>query len=352
MAIEILVYHEDRYLAEHLKEMLKSKRLTFSVNSYIEFEAAKLFALENAGRIKCVLASQDLISALTPSDTLLIQTGRETVFSQSNTPYVVNVYQNQSAILNDLLRILRKEGMIAETQRGLGNTQLISFFSTQGGSGCSTLAYLTAISASKGKRTAYLNLEFSPSVKPLYEKKCGKAAEDFMFAVQERMNEQKLIDFFEPNEHGVFVHPILKSIQDRMEIKKEDVAYLLQIMSKSGFVDSIIVDLGKYIGEIENYVLASSERVVLVYNDDQMGIAKRESMEKDPNYTTMPFVGKELWVENKCRKVGFAAKKSGDGSEIRIRFSSSLEKGEIKSLSEVLTANADFAAACDAILAV
>lgn len=344
MALGILVYCDDSYLSEHLKELLRNEQRTFSVFHFTDTEKAERYLSTNASKIKCVMSSQDLLDEIGTNDVVKVQIGEETIFApQKEKLYTVNVYQKKDSILNDLLTILRREGMIAQSQQNAGATTIISFFSTQGGSGRTTLAYLTAVRSASDAKTAYLCFDTAPCVDPLYKSMPSESGEEFLFALQERADSSQILAAFSQTEHGVYVLPALASLQDRALLTADDVEYLLNVLSDSGLVQSVVVDLSNTLGPVERYVLSSSDRVAIVYSDDRMGAAKRQQLENDPNYTTYPFAGRELWIGNRCR-----AEYRDGRFDVCFPISNSL--GSVDDLKAVLAGNPAFAAGCDSII--
>lgn len=345
MAVGILVYSEDQYLSGHLKELLRNEQRLFSVFHFTDAEKAEQYLTANSKRIKCVLGSEELADGASAEGAVFIRLDEETTLTPvSGRQYTVNVYQSKSALLNDLMSILRTEGLLAQTARNTGSSAVISFFSTQGGSGRTTLAYLAAVRNATNTKTAFLSFDPAPCPEPLYRTGPSVRGEEFLFALQERAEEDQILSAFSQNEHGVYVLPVLDSLQDQAMLSRDDVEYLIRTVLDSGLVQSLVIDLNDQLGPIEQYVLSLSDRVALVYNDDRMGAAKRRRLEEDPNYTTYPFVGKEFWVGNRC-----CAEYRDGRFDACFPMSNSL--GSVDDLKAVLTGNPAFASGCDAVLA-
>lgn len=305
MAIGVLIYHDDVYLSEQLGTLLSGAQRLFSVYHFTDSDAGAEYYAAHPDRIKCVLSTPDFLSThgfdRAPS-VVAVELGETTRLEPSEAAtYSINVYQRRNAIINDLLAILRAENLLANHQQDASDVFSLAFFSTQGGCGCTTLSYLTAIHAARASSTAYICLDAGPCTETLYHTLPQVPAEEFLFSIQERMDSKTILSALTRNEHGVYVFPTFSSLLDQAMLTSEDVDYLVNALTESGMIQTIIFDLNDMLGPIERNVLANSHRVAMVYTDDKMGGAKRRQLEKDPNYTTYPFVQKELWVGNRCK---------------------------------------------------
>ena len=343
MAVSILLYHEDRYVSEHLRSLLSEDARTYSAFYFTEAEKAAAYYAEHKDRVKCVLASKGFLDALAPSGTAAICTDEETVLEPlPGEAYRVNIFQSRSAVRDDLRAILRAAGLLSALHQKAYETKVISFFSTQGGSGRTTLAYLTALRLADSGKTAFFDLEPSPCMQTLYHAPQGQNPEEFLAAVQDRAAPERLITVLTVNEHGVYVLPEAASLQDRAALEPGDVEYLLRALLDRGELRNLVVVLGSAMGAVEQLVMENSDRIVFPYNDDKMGAAKRACLENDPNYTTYPFVGREFWVGNRCR-----AEYSDGRYDVCFPVSGSLNM--VDDLRAVLTGNPAFRDGCDAI---
>lgn len=343
MAVNILLYSEDKYVSKHLQTLLSAEKRSFSVFHFTDLKKAEEYFEKNEAKLRCVIASEDLLGLIGSNKVVKICLD-DTTRADDASGYSINIFQNKTLLLEDLLTILRNCGLVAKVQQhNAESTKVISFISTQGGSGCTTLAYLTAIKSAETGKTIYLNLENAPCVRLLYRTLPTANAEEYLYALQDRAGEQMIMGSLGCNEHGVYVFPIISSLQDRMALTKADVDYLLDMILQSGEVQNVIVDLSGGLGEIESLVLERSDRVVLPYNDEQAGAAKREQLEADPNYSTFPFARKEFWAGNRCKS------EYKDG-RYQVCFPVSNSLASVSDLRMILVGNPAFSSACAAIL--
>lgn len=274
---------------------------------------------------------------------VLIQADEETTLhAEPGKPYRINMFQSRSAIRNDLYAIMWEAGLLTSPRHKAYETQVISFFSTQGGCGRMTLAYLTALRLASSGKTAYLNLEPFPCVDTLYSLQQGRRGREFLAEVKSWANAERILSALRINEHGVYVLSLAASIRDRATVEQSDVDYLLKTLLEGAELKHLIIDLGSAMGAIEQCAMEYSDRVAVVYNDDRMGEAKRKQLENDPNYTAYPFAGREIWVGNRCKK------EYRDGRfDVCFPISSSL--GMLDDLRALLAGNPSFAGGCDII---
>lgn len=345
MALNVLLYCEDGYVSKHLQTLLSEENRIFSVFYFSELAKAEDYIAKNGSKLRCILASGDLIDKLDSDAVLSIRIDDMTRIAPENGEGCsINVFQHKKSVMEDILSVLRAHNLVAGTKhRNDENAQVISFFSTQGGSGRTTIGYLTAVKSAEAGKTVYLNLENAPCTETLYQAKPAVNAEEFLFALQDRSGVQAVIASLNCNEHGVYVFPTVGSLQDRAALTKADVSYLLDALMQTDDIQTIIVDLDNCLGEIENYVLENSNRVVMMYNDDSMGSAKRKALENDPNYTTYPFAGREFWVGNRCKS------EYKDG-RYQVCFPVSNSLATVSDLRAVLIGNPAFSNGCKAIL--
>lgn len=344
MAIEILLYSCDEYLSEELRDFLSREQRLFSVFHFNTVEDGAAYFATHLGEIKCVLASPIFFDALSTVPPVAIELGETSVLEPQNAErFSVNVFQKRSSLLEDLMSIFRAKNLMAQRQQTAGETLVLSFFSTQGGCGCTTLSYLCAVRAAQSSSTAYICLDAGPCTETLYRILPQTGAEEFLFLLQERADAKTILATLSRNEHGVYVLPTFSSLLDQAMLMKNDVEYLIQVLSQSGMFHYLIFDLNDMLGTIERYVLSCSDRVAMVYTDNKMGAAKRRQLEKDPNYTTYPFVEKEYWVTNICKSP------HGDSnSDVSFPLQNGIDS--LTDISTILVGNTAFSDGCDVII--
>ena len=337
MPVKILFCSQDRYFGDHLNLALSEDPRSFQVLYFTDSQRAVDFLERSGEEVQCILGSPRFLRLMDPADGLQIALGEET---SMEAPLAVNMYQRRQDLVDDLKNILRANDLLAAASVRHSSTKILSFFSTQGGSGKTTLAYLTAIKAAEQGKTAYLNLETAPCVEPLYAS-CGTVgAEEYLCAVKDREDPTRaILPALTRNSHGVFVLPIPGSIRDQQDITGEDLGYLLESLLRYGELEYIILDLSATLGSVSLKAMEQSDRVALVYGDDRIGNKKRELFLQDPGFSTLPCAGKELIVGNQCLK------KYSDG-RYHVSFPHSNTLTQVSDVRAVLQGNPDMEKGC------
>lgn len=341
MAVNILLYCGDRYASEELRLLLSEDAKTFTVFHFSDENKALDYLHAHGDRIRCVLADSAFLRRA-PAAPVSICLSDESFLGGE--PYALGIYQSRERVRADLDDILRTAGLLAGARRNESACRTVSFFSTQGGAGRTTLSYLTAVKAAESGRTAWLTLESAPCTDLLYTASGSVGVEDFLVALQDRASAKTVLSALYRNEHGVYVLPVPVSMEDRLALTCDDIDYLLHCLMDEAGLNCLVIDLGSTLTAIERLVMERSDRVAAVYSDDRMGESKRRCLEQDPNYTTYPFVGKELCVGNRCRK------EYRDG-RFDVCFPVSNSLATVSDVQAVLAGNPAFVAGCSAILA-
>lgn len=346
MAVRVLLYSADEFFLNQCKILLSEDIRTFTVYSFSNPERAQAYLQANPEKIQCVLADEDFLRSALPGRMLGVALAEDTCMEpDADGLFALNIYQRKQDLMEELKQILRSERMIAGSSVRSGSTRVLSFCSTQGGSGSSTLAYLTAMKAAEQDKAIYLNLECAPCTAALYQED-GRSAEEFLCAVKDREDPGRtLLPALRRNEHGVYVFPTPVSMMDQHDLSAADVQYMLEGLLQLGEAGCIVVDLSCGLSEVNNYVMSVSDRVVMVYGDDRVGRAKRRQLMADPAFSSYACAGRELIVGNRCKQ------NYEDGTyDVCFPYSASLA-GETD-LHTSLQGNPDLAQGCGKILQV
>lgn len=347
MALNLLVYCDNAYLADHLQLMLGEESRKYKLFFFTEASAAADYALKNSKKIQCVLGSKRFMEAIggISSNVALIALDDETVTECGDAGfYSVNVYQSKKKVLEDMDRLLQSLGLLSVKVSTSRKTKVISFFSTQGGAGKTTLAYLTACKAAESGNVVFLDLQPDPCSGCLYHTRGQQRAEEVLLQIQDRVSPEALPSLFYQNEHGINVLPTPESMLDQATIKSDDFDYLISSLVESGVYDFILIDLGTSMSSVERAAMENSDWVAVVYDESRMGLERKSRLEQDPNYYTYPLAGKEIRIENRC-------KEEHKGEDRAVRFPVSGSVGKISDIKEVLSGNHAFAQGCEKILA-
>lgn len=344
MAVQVLLYTTDEFFLNQCKLLLSEDIRTFSVYSFSGGERAREYLAGHAGKIQCVLAEEDFLRENLPAGVMGVALGEETVMEPDGAGlFALNIYQRKQDLLEELKQLLRAAGLIAGGGARGRSAKVISFCSTQGGSGVSTLAYLTAVQAAQQGKVVYLNLECAPCTSPFYSGD-NRGAEEFLCAVKDRDDPGRtLLPALRRNDHGVYVFPTPVSMADQRDLSAADVRYIVEGLLNLGEAAYLIVDLPVGFSEVNSYVMSVSDRVAMIYSDDRVGRAKHRQLMADPAFATYPCAGREMLVGNRC-------KRKYDGGEFDVCFPQSNTLAGDTDVGLVLQGNPDFARGCGEIL--
>lgn len=345
MAVNLLFYSGDPYFSGVFGTTLSSLRSGYSVISYTDCEMALEDLRTGKRRVQVVLADEFFLrQAVLPMGAVAVCLSDMTRATSGPETQLLNIYQKQGDILEDLRRILVAQGVLSAERASSVHGKVISFFSTEGGSGKTTLAYLTAVAAAAKGKTVYLNLEESPCTDPLYRSGSQADVGDYLFALKDRGDfAARILPALQRNEHGVYVLPTTTSILDWQGLTAEDVEFLLEGLLDLSDAEYILADLPCGMSGVNRIVMDRSTLTAMVYSDSRMGTGKYQLLKTDPNYGEFPFVGKEYLVGNRCQR------KYDDGRyQVMVPVSRSIADGV--DAAAILSGNKEIQNACDQLL--
>jgi cellulose biosynthesis protein BcsQ len=192
-------------------------------------------------------------------------------------------YQALNLLLDEVLKYYLQED--EEGYRKLsGNraTRIISIYSANGGVGKSTLAInLAAQLARQNQKVFYLNLEFLSSAqiwlqssdnndfsKVLYYLKTNPNQVEAKFETLKKHDQLLNIDFFESPNIAL----------EMLDLNREEVKTLIDIVANKGVYDVIISDLESSIGERIIGSLESSDVILWLVTDDIQSLHKTRNL--------------------------------------------------------------------------
>lgn len=346
MAVNLLFYSGDPYFSGVFGNTLSSIHGGYSVISYTDCEMALEDLRLGKRRVQVVLADEYFLrQAVLPMGAVAVCLSDMTRATSGSEVQLLNIYQKQQNILEDLRRILVAQGVLSAERAAATRGKILAFFSTEGGSGKTTLSYLTAAAAAARGKTVYLNLEENPCLSPLYRSRPEADAGEYLFALKDRADfAARILPALQRNEHGVYVLPTADSVLDWRGLSAEDVDFLLEGLLELSDAEYIIADLPCGLTEINQLVLDKSNLALLVYSDSRMGSGKYQTLKADPNYGEFPFVGKECLVGNRCQS------KYTDGRyQVMVPVSRSIADGV--DIVSILSGNKEIQGACEQVLA-
>lgn len=263
--------------------------------------------------------------------------GRQTVMPKDGEKGSLNIYQKATAVLEDAVHLI---SVCCGVKRAAKKAEkIVAAYSAEGGSGKTTISYLTAVQCAKGRKTAYVNLE--PLFLPygLYRQEFRHSMEQLLYAIKSDTKlEELLYETLLQNEDGVYVLPELKSFGDYREfgLHLEIIERLCAALGRMG-MECIFLDLPSGICSFTEQVLEASSHILWCFGNTEKGKRKEEAVRHDPYLKK--FMGKSSIIRNCCEK-----KEDADGATVGFPYSGTIKKATM--VSNVLKVNEEFAGGC------
>lgn len=345
MNIQLLFFSNDHYFAELFSNYVGSAQHEFTIACFTDREKALAYWQEHKTAIQAVLAPQDFLALCSglPLAVAMVDFTRCTP-SAEEVQYL-NIYQQRRDILSDLQLILSTHLGLNKTRRSHGHTKVLSFFSTQGGAGKTSLAYLTAVRAAQKGKTVFLSLEPAPLPETLYAPFQGPVSgEDLIYAVKDHQAAEKgILPALSHNADNVYVLPTPKSLCDLMELTTDDWQFLVEGILQNVGADHLILDLGSGLSSLARMAFDHSDTAVLVYTDDAVGQGKRDRFLNDPNFNQLGISCPFIEARNQCHRKLEATK-----DVVPFPFSKTLAGGELPAVA--LSGNSELYNGCTLLL--
>lgn len=338
MKIRILVYSRNQYFINAFSTYTMERN---EIEFQFSFFTEKLAAMEyfDSQKIDGILADQDFwIEDSLPNKFIKIAISDRTKIDRALSYYELNIYQRGISILEDLRAILasvdgKSESLMDKKQK------IISFYSPQGGTGKTTLAYICAVLCAKKGSSAYLNMEEFGYTEHLYQVDFMAGMEDILFAMKDgRDFTSTLSNIIVRDKRNVFVFPIMKNMNDFLDMKTEHVEELIKGIITTGNMEYLLIDMMGELSDCNKKIMELSDRIFWIFNDDAVGIGKMERMKQDQSIQEAENYTKSYFIINKARL------KEKDALAVRIPFSESLSHGA--DIEMVLSGNRDFYLSC------
>lgn len=158
-------------------------------------------------------------------------------------------------------------------------TEVISFGSFSGGTGCSTVAAAFCIYAvRRGARVLYLNLERFGTTDSFFHGEGQTDFGDLLYAVKSKRNNLniKLESTLRQDASGVYFYASPKVALDLQEMDETDVKTLLDELCASGRYDCIITDIDLDLNPKVEKILEYSSKIVFVSDGTDISNMKLE----------------------------------------------------------------------------
>lgn len=339
--MKLALYSSDLYFIKAFSNYICQKQCAFELVCFTSQEQI-IFALQKESWEGLLSESSDLRKFA--DNMIYIELGNRTVYPKEGTTAVLNIYQQSSALLEELEYLLHLSGVQILSLQDKENGKMVGFFSTEGGSGKTSLAYLTAVSAAKSCRTAYFNLEALAAISNLYTMEFPVTMERILFALKDgRSLDETFSGVMMKNSDGVYVLPTVKSIGDYLEITPETIYEILNHLLTKGAIELLVVDLPCAFSSMTIEILNKCNKIVWVYSDTTFGMSKYKELTSDPYLVKGQMKQKSLYIRNKCTS-------KQREPEIVATFPFSQRVQQIEQISKILSVSEEFKGNCQVLV--
>jgi len=335
--MKILLFSSDEYFLNVFSGYLSREKLEYDVFSYSEETAAEQAVMTQ--KFDLILSEQGYLEKF-DEEPNYVSLGMHTVYPGEGQNGSLNIYQKASQVKEELeymVQVLSGKSL----KDGTNKTTMVSFFSTEGGSGKTTLAYLTAVECAKQKKTMYMNLEPLSVTEFLYSREGNVRMEDILLSFDEKKEETRsnLLNAIERTAEDVYVLPTLSNIGDYLELSPAVVLQMINAACSMSGMENIILDLPGSFSTFTETILMESRKIVWVYNGTGTGMKKLEKVQNDPYLKSNGILSKSVYALNRCEK-------KEDGQAYHAAFPKSDTLSKAKQVSTILSVNEEFAIGC------
>ena len=338
--MKILLFSTDEYFLNVFTRYFSKEKLEYDLFSYSEEEAATEFLSKS--KVDMILCEEGYLLEYAEADKF-VALGMHTVYPNENKIGTLNIYQKVSQIKEELEYMFQVLGG-KNLSSAQGKATMTAFFSTEGGSGKTTLAYLTSIESAKQKKTLYINLEPLAVTEFLYIFNEENSMEEILLSFDSQREETAavLLNAMEKTEDGVFVIPALKNIGDYLELSPTVILQMITVICKIGGIENVILDLPGAFSVFTETLLMECKKIVWVYSDGRTGKSKLDKVKSDPYLKARGILSKSIYVMNRCED-------QETGNAYHAAFPVSRTLGTARQISKILEVNDAFAKGCQNI---
>lgn len=334
--MKVLLFSTDEYFVQVFGDFLAKRKSDMEVVCYtLESAAADWLSTQKPGLVLC----EEGYLQEYAGNSNFISLGMNTIMPKEGESGRLNIYQKASCLIEDIDRIV---AICCGKSRVTGKgCKSITAYSTEGGSGKTTISYLTAVQYSQQKKTVYWNLEPLFEAEGLYQMSFRHSMEDILYALKSGRNLQEMIyETVVPNADGVYVLPGLQSFGDYREIDIQVITRICEELTLMG-MERILLDLPSGLSKFTEELLENSDHILWVFSDTNRGKQKENSVYSDPYLKR--FLGKSSIARNFCER-----KDAANGVTAAFPLSGTIKKAT--TVSGVLGVNQDFVQGCSQII--
>lgn len=181
---------------------------------------------------------------------------------------VIDKYQHAEKIVAEILR-LYSSGCAKDCHvSGSNHTHLVCIYSPAGGTGTSSIAAgCSILSAGRGLKTFYLNLENVPSTGRYFNGETEQSFSNVIYYLKGKghnlglkLESAKCCD----SKNGVYFYAPPASVLDMSELTEQDIVHMLDEFKKGAIYDAVFIDLPSGLNPHNTAVLGHSDAIILV----------------------------------------------------------------------------------------
>ncbi len=338
MKIRVLVYSGNKYFVNCFSNYIME---TGSARFDCRFvsDAAQAAAFLSGQEADIILADESFFREnACPDAAVGLCISNRTRAEEPGGRYELNIYQRGRDILTDMEKLLGIAGGTASTGERKG-MKVVIFYSPQGGTGKTTLAYACALLCARKQTSVYLNLEEFGCTEQLYQRAFQVSMEEVLEAIKDGRDAAAVLSNAMAKEEGnVTILPVFRNYRDYADMTADETMVLLEGLRKVNGTGCLFVDVSGGMTEKNRRLLEQCDISFWVFDDSAAGRGKLKRIREDRSIQREAFFGKAYFVVNKCRA------REEDASALRLPFSESLQKD--KPLDLVLSGNQDFFRGC------
>lgn len=264
----VIADRDAEYIRNLEKYLMANYPKRFEILSFTTCDSLSAF-LDNQSHIDILLIEGTMINEKVKA----YSTGSVIVLSENEDRDAlhgyesVKKYQHADKLVAEMIRLSTAKSIKDYTISGSKPTVIVSVVSPAGGAGKSCIAAgCSIISAGRGKKTFYLNLEDIPSTAAFFD---GDADDNFSRVIYHlkgsgnlwlKLEAAKCADI----KTGVHFFKPPENIGEMDELDDQDVVRLISAFKSSGVYDSVFIDLPAGLDKRSHTVMKYSDVIVLV----------------------------------------------------------------------------------------
>lgn len=196
-------------------------------------------------------------------------------------------YQHMDKLVSEIIRIYSEKSHKNCSISGHGNTRIIGVYSPSGGTGSSSIAAgCSILSARRGMKSFYLNMEVMPSTDMFFHGECAKTFSNVIFHLkgnggnlQLKLEGAKCVD----TKSGVHYFKPPENILELNELTDPEINSLLDGLKSSAVYDYIFIDMSSGLNSLNAAILRLADVILLVIDQDRRTMIKLEKFKAGLN---------------------------------------------------------------------